>query len=446
MLTTSTTAPTTPIDLTYGKIFWFWSPLALMWVMMAVEQPFIAAVIARLPRPEANLAAFGITFSLALLVEGPVIMLLTAGTALPRDRQSYQRLLHFTHLLAMSLTGLHLLIGLTPLYELIVGRMIGAPAELMGPSRTAFLILTPWTSAIAYRRLWQGVLIRFDRTKIVPVTISARLITTSTVLLLGLFWGRFEGIYVGASALSLGVTLAAIVSYLFARPTIQRHLSHLDPGEPALSWRGLLNFYLPLALTSLIVLVAQPVLAIGLARAPDPLSSLAIWPVIMGFLFLGRAMALSLQEAVVALLEDPRNYSRLRRFALLLAGLLTAAMVMVAVTPLADLWYVQVMGLDPTLSGVARTATLILVPIPGLTTLISWRRGLLIHVKQTAPISQSVLINIAVLGVVMAGAILLQPAPGAVLAAAALSASVSVEWLFLSWRCRPVARRLYLTR
>ena len=81
--------------------------------------------------------------------------------------------------------------------------------------------MTPWTAAIAYRRLWQGVLIRFNRTNVVPLTIAARLITTTLVLGTGLLWARFPGVYVASVALSLGVTAAMIVSYAFARPTIQ---------------------------------------------------------------------------------------------------------------------------------------------------------------------------------------------------------------------------------
>ena len=98
-------------ELSLGRIFWFWVPLAVMWLMMAVEQPVIAAFVARMREPEANLAAYGVVFALALFVESPIIMLLTAGTALARDRLSYRRLLVFTHLLAGGLTALHLGIG-----------------------------------------------------------------------------------------------------------------------------------------------------------------------------------------------------------------------------------------------------------------------------------------------------------------------------------------------
>ena len=42
------------------RILVFWMPLAGTWLMMAVEGPFLAAVIARLPDAAPNLAAYGV--------------------------------------------------------------------------------------------------------------------------------------------------------------------------------------------------------------------------------------------------------------------------------------------------------------------------------------------------------------------------------------------------
>jgi hypothetical protein len=426
--------------LTQRRIFWFWLPLAAMWIMMAVEQPAIAAVTARLPNPELNLAAFGVTFALALLVEAPVIMLLTAGTALPRDRHSYQRLLNFTHLMAGGLTVLHLLIGLTPLYDLIVGRLIGTPESVLELSRQGFLLMTPWTASIAYRRLWQGVLIRFNRTKVVSLTILARLSVTTLTLTLGLFWGTVQGIHVGTIGLSLGVIAAAIVSYLFARPTIQEHLSRASTDSPELTWPDLLSFYLPLALTSLIVLANQPLFTTTLARAPQPLLSLAVWPVIMSLLFLGRSIALSYQEAVVALLKDQESYKQLQRMAWSVAAILGGIFFLLAFTPLSRLWFAHVAGLSPELVDQAILPTVLVAPVPLLSVLISWQRGILVHVKQTRYISQSVMISLGMLVVVLVTATWLLSLPGVIIAAAALTISVTAEWIYLSWRGRNAAR------
>ena len=50
---------------------------------MGAEGPAIAAVVARLPNPRINLAAYGgIVFPLALIIESPIIMLLAASVAL----------------------------------------------------------------------------------------------------------------------------------------------------------------------------------------------------------------------------------------------------------------------------------------------------------------------------------------------------------------------------
>jgi hypothetical protein len=427
--------------LTPHRIFWFWLPLATMWLMMAVEQPAISAVMARLPNPEINLAAFGVTFALALLVEGPVIMLLTAGTALPRDRQSYNQLMRFTHIMTITLTALHLLIGLTPLYGFLVRGIIGAPEEVVELSRHGFLLMTPWTAAIAYRRLWQGVLIRFDRTKVVPITIGARLLITTLTLAIGLVWGEINGVYIATIGLSIGVIAAAVVSYAFARTTIQEHLSaDATDGKP-LTLPDLLSFYVPLALTSLIVLANQPLFSTALSRAPDPLLSLAVWPVIMSVLFLGRATAMSYQEAVVALLANSQTYRQLQRFAWTLAAILGITFGVFAVTPLAHWWYSVVAGLPPHLVEFTVLPTLLIAPLPAIATLISWQRGVLVHLRRTQFITHSVAISLVVLVTMLILGAWLLPLPGATIGALSLTTSVFGEWIYLWWRSRSAAQK-----
>ena len=71
---------TSPHALSPGRIARFWLPLEATWLMMAAEGPFLAAVIARLPVPKENLAAFAVASALAWIVESPIIT--TKQTAL----------------------------------------------------------------------------------------------------------------------------------------------------------------------------------------------------------------------------------------------------------------------------------------------------------------------------------------------------------------------------
>jgi len=67
--------------------------------MMSAEGPFLAAIIARLADPRFNLAAHGVAFAFALLIEAPVIMIMSASAALAEDKLSFIRLRNFIYAL-----------------------------------------------------------------------------------------------------------------------------------------------------------------------------------------------------------------------------------------------------------------------------------------------------------------------------------------------------------
>ena len=95
-------------------IFRFWSPLAATWLFMALEGPFLAAIIARLAEPKFNLAAYGVAFAFAILVESPVIMLMSASTALVDSWTAFRRMWNFTFALNAGITAVMLLILVLP--------------------------------------------------------------------------------------------------------------------------------------------------------------------------------------------------------------------------------------------------------------------------------------------------------------------------------------------
>jgi low affinity Fe/Cu permease len=428
--------------LTQRRIVRFWLPLAAMWLLMALEQPTLSAVIARLPEPKLNLAAYGLTFSMALIVESPIIMFLTLGTALARSRQAYAVLIRFTHVMAAGLTALHLVIVLTPLYAFILRDLVGAPEAVIEPSRVAFLLMAPWSAAIAYRRMWQGIMIRYGRTQVVFVTTAIRLATTALVALAGLRSGLLPGASLAGLAVSCGVLADAAAAGVLVRSTLRQHLAVDRTGDFVLTQPYLLRFYAPLAMTSLITLATTPIVSLGLSRGPLPLESLAIWPVIGGLLFLWRSTGVALQEVVVALLHDQDSYLALRRFAHTLALALSTIAAVVALTPLATVWFTRVAGLSPELAALARLPAALLVLVPALTALTSWQRGVLVHFSRTTKITIATTINIAVLLLVVLAGVQLFPWPGAITAALALTTSLACEVAYLTSQARNARRVL----
>ena len=148
--------------LSYKKIFLFWIPLAITWLMMSVEGPYLSALIARMGDPKYNLAAFGISFSFALIVEAPVIMLMSAATALVDSYNSFQKLKTFTYILNTLITLFMLVILIPSVFNFIAVDLIDLPIEVVEITYWAFAALLPWPAAIGYRRFYQGILIIYS--------------------------------------------------------------------------------------------------------------------------------------------------------------------------------------------------------------------------------------------------------------------------------------------
>lgn len=426
--------------MTQRRVFLVWLPLALMWVMMGVEQPAITAVIARLSEPALQLAAFGVTFSLALLIESPVIQLLSTGTALAVDRGHYRRILRYTHWMSGFLVLAHLIFAVTPLFDAVVGGVLGIPGPVLGPSRTAFLLMTPWSAAIAYRRFWQGVLIRYGRTSVVPVTMISRIVVIAIVLSVTMYTREINGAAAGALAMSCGVVAAAVTAFFFVRPVIRNEMP-VESDEPPLTFRRFTTFYVPLALTSVVALAARPVLSFGIARAPHPVNSLAVWPVVMALAFVFNSMALAYQEVVISLSREENARDPLAAFAVKLGVVLTALLILVAVTPVRSWWFAQVAGLDETLRSYTRLPMLVLSVAPLFVTAVSWYRGRLVFRRRTFLITQAVLVNTTgLIGFVLVfGAVL--PLPGVFSAACAFAAALAAETAFLRMRLGRARRK-----
>ena len=380
-----------PPPLPTRRILQTWWPLAASWLLMGIESPAITAIIARLAQPEVNLAAFGgILYPLALIIESPILMLLSASTALSKDWDSYLKVRRFMMRASALLTALHVLFTFTPLYYFVAARLIGAPAEIVEPARLGLMIMIPWTWAIAYRRFNQGVLIRFGHARAVGLGTLVRLSADGLVLAAGYLLRMRPGIVVAASTLTAGVVSEAIYAGLRVRPVLRTQLRLAPPVAQALTARAFLQFYVPLALTSMLNLLADPLTSAALSRMPDALESLAAWPVVSGLIFLFRSLGMAYNEVVIALLDEPGAAHTLRRFTGWLAALTTTLLLAITATPLAPFWFGRVSALNPRLVALARRGLWLALPVPGLNALQSWFQGTIVHSRRTRGITEAV--------------------------------------------------------
>lgn len=407
--------------LTYKQIFRFWLPLALTWLMMSVEGPYIAAIIARLDAEKLNLAAYGIAFAFALVAESPVIMLMSAATALCRNRRSYRQLRYFSFLLSLAVSLLLALFLIPPIFDFVILGLLGLPADVAALAHSALLCLLPWPGAIGIRRFYQGVLITSHKTRRVAFATLFRLLSMSGSAFVLYRFSSLNGALIGAIALSTGVTLEALFTRYLARHAIHSILRK-DPlaNDQDLNLKEIWDYYLPLALTPFIALSVHPLVTFFLGKSRFAIESLAVMPVIYGLTFVFRAMGLSYQEVAITLIGENRdNYRKVRNFAAGLGIATSTGLSLIALTPLNRIWFHDISGLSLALSEFALPPLQIMAIFPALTVLISFQRSTLIIDRITKPVSMTTLLEAGAIFSILATAILVLDFPGAVAAAVA---------------------------
>jgi len=432
----------TESGLSTRRIVRTWWPLATSWLLMTAELPLISAIIARLTLPEINLAAWGVVFSISIIIQSPSTMLLAASTALSKDWSSYRKLYRFMLAIGALLTILHTLIAFTPLYYVVMEGLLGAPAQIIEPARIGLMIMTPWTYGTAYRRFQQGVLIRFDHSRAVVWGSLIRIGADIVVLTIGYTLGGIPGVVIGTSAIITGVVSEATYTGFRVQPVLRNKLKLAASVTPSLTFRAFMNFYIPLALTVLLMLSVQPMVSAALSRMPSALESLAVWPVIFGLLTMWQSMGIAYNETVIALLDEPHAVYRLRHFATILVMLTTLLLFIMVATPLATLWFRGVAGLTPSLVTLAQQALWLGLLLPGLRVLQSWFQGTLTYSRHTRGITEAFALSLVISGGILWVGVTRGQIAGLFVGLTAVVAGVLVQTLWLWHRARPVLQAL----
>lgn len=379
----------------YRQILVFWLPLLGTWLMMSVEGPMLSALISRMADPKFNLAAYGVAFALALLAEAPIMMLTSAATRLAADYPAYLKLARFARALNLMVTGVILLTVYPPFFNWFARSLMGLSEPVAELTYKACLLLLPWPGAIGYRRFYQGILIRYNRTRLVAYGTVVRLLTMSATALTLFYLDAVPGVIMGTAALSLGVLGEATATRLMAIPVIRALRNNPEPPGEALTYPELSRFYLPLALSPFIALGTNPIITFFLGKSQFSLESLAVFPVINSLVFFFRSPALSYQEVVIAHMGDGgETFRRLRNFALTMGAAVTLLMSLVAFTVLFDFYFRDFTELSETLSHLALLPTRVMVILPALSVLLAFQRAVLISARISRPITLATVLEL----------------------------------------------------
>ena len=426
--------------LNQAEIFFMWLPLMATWCMMAIEQPFVNGIAARLPNSEANLAALGIAFASCLMLEAPILLILSAANVLVENRESYLKLRNFTFALA-SFLSLCIALLYSPLcFSWFTESILNLRPDLAELARPCGRLLTIVPLAVAYRRFYQGILIRQQQPNLVAFGTVIRFVTMAGCALLAYQFKIASGALVGTLALTTGMLCEALAARFMCRKIINQILtSPSSHTTPSASYVAIVRFYAPLAALGLVIVANNPIVTYFLSHATEPVKSLAVMPVINGLIFLSVASIFAMQEVIIAkLAESHNNWQPLLHFTLSL-GLTVALLICLCLfSPLVEIILNLFFANSSTLVEYAVLPLQISAVAPLIALWGVWQRSVLLQARNTTSITISGIVEISIMTALLYELSINLALPGAFSASVAMLLARGLACLYLSFPYRKV--------
>ena len=128
--------------------------------------------------------------------------------------------------------------------------------------------------------------------------------------------------------------------------------------------------------------------------------------------------------------------------ALILSATTTAALLMIAATPLSSFWFRYISALDLPLAELAQRGIWIALPLPALSVMQSWYQGAILYGRKTQGITESVVVYLLISAATFGIGVWLNSITGLYIGLVALTLSVAAQTFWLWMRSRPVLAQL----
>ncbi|MEZ4612692.1 MAG: hypothetical protein R2838_21020 [Caldilineaceae bacterium] len=192
-------------------------------------------------------------------------------------------------------------------------------------------------------------------------------------------------------------------------------------------------------MTSLLQILVQPIGTAALSRMPDPLTSLAVWPVVYELLIFLMSTGIAFTEVVVIMLESPRAPA-VRCSVCHAAGRdVVGHLLLIAATPLADVWFGRIVALPTELVAMAHQAVWFCLLVPGLARLRASSTAFC-STASARGITEGVFLGLLTMTVVLVAGITTGAMTGVNVAALALTLGASTRVAWLWYQSRPARR------
>ncbi|MEM7221156.1 MAG: hypothetical protein AAF515_22540 [Pseudomonadota bacterium] len=345
----------------YWQFYW---PLMLTGLAMVLAVQFQNATLARFPDAVTELAVFAIALSTFMLFGATLNFTGQLSNLFARSDHGTRKAHRFlTTVSVLAMLCVLAVGGTTPGRSLLAG-VYDLDGELLDRVCAYLLWLAPSLLVTGQRFFVNGQLVQARLTGWVTALNTLFLVCTIAFLLLGFTLGW------GAVYTLCGAQFAAGVMHWVAGIAVRRARYALpeEREHTAISYAELTRFFLPVTWTGVMFAVSRPVLYAFVARTPEAFVNIAALRIGFDFSMLFQQAANQFRSFWVT--YGLGDMVAKRRFMRYMALGITAAMLLLALTPANTRILANLLGGQPSVLRPALEVILIMCALP---TLIVWR-------------------------------------------------------------------------
>ncbi len=363
--------------------------------MMNISSPILNSAISMYPGSVLQIAGFAASFAVAVLLHSPVFAIQQIAIARAGDKISVKRLLIYFLSLAFILLIINTLIAFTVLGKWIFTHFIGASEEVSQIAGKSIMAFLPLPVYIAFRGVFQGLLIRNQKTTVISVATGIRLIS----LVLQLYVLHLFGFKITAHLAAAALSTAVLVETLVLIPQTVKLYKILPPGKKEDYFlRKTTAFSFPLIFSMILWTSSAFFLTSIVGHSTERDAALAITGIVFSSIgwFLTSPVK-PIMQMVMVYSENNSAIESVKKFSANLTLLLTLVLLLIQIPPVSNFFFSRIFILDEPLRVLARQSMWLILAFPYLIARRAYLQGHLIRVDQTRPVSFAAAVRILLL-------------------------------------------------
>ena len=422
---------------TYRQLINFFTPLAVLPVMISLTHTVINSALARMPLPELSIAIFTVVKSIVSIINSPTMMSRHLIVSMVNDKSNYKVARKFLWVMTFILSLVLLLLGITPVGEWIFKNIIGLESSEISLASSALLILVFLPLTVTLRNTYQGIVTALKRTEINLPGVIIRLLAICIFLWWVVKSNILSGVIAGSLAWVVGIALEGIFIYcyiFYKYGSIEGAIEKLPVRSYSkLTTYKIYKFFLPLALMIILTMLVRPIIQSGIARTQFPVTSLAAYGVASCIVLLVAGPLRMINQMVMIYTDKVGgvNWFKLKKFSLILGIILTIILVILALTPAGYFILHKIIAVSDKIAKSSQEAILAFSLFPLIRSLRETYWGVLMIQRTTAMIAIAKVANIIIVSfTIILGIVYINLNP-AVLGALSFTLGEGIETLLI---------------